>query len=146
VVPSPAFEHQDISHRLWRWFDDNAPVHLRVAGAVGVAINNKNTLEPDIVLLRSPVGTKRHYFAPDQVALVVEIVSPGTKKRDRFVKPKAYAGAGIPHYWRIDQDPVHVYAYELGDGEEYRLVADSASELVLTRPFEIRLQIEAIRP
>ena len=65
-------------------------------------------------------------------------------RRDRFQKPGAYAGAGIPHYWRIEQDPVHVYAYDLDATGAYQLIADSDTELVLSRPFEIRLPIGAI--
>ena len=45
----------------------------------------------------------------------MEIVSPGTRRFDRFAKPGEYAAAGIPFYWRIEQDPVHVYAYRIGD-------------------------------
>ena len=144
VVPSPAFSHQKIGHRLWRWFDDNVPKDLEPSGALGVLINNRNTLEPDVVLLRKPTVHEHHYFEPDQVVIAVEVVSPGTKKRDRLIKPEAYARAGVPHYWRIEQDPVHVYAYELDEAGEYQLVADSDTELVLERPFPIRLPIGAI--
>jgi Uma2 family endonuclease len=86
------------------------------------------------------------YFLPEQVAIAVEVVSPGTKRRDRFQKPGAYASVGIPHYWRIDQDPVHAYAYDLEPGGSYQLIADPDTELVLSRPFEIRLPIGAITP
>ena len=57
---------------------------------------------------------------------------PARKRRDRLEKPNEYAAAGIPHFWRIEQDPLHVYAYDLVDGA-YQLVADSADELVLSR-------------
>ena len=40
---------------------------------------------------------------------------------------------------------MHVFAYELVDGA-YELVADSTEELVLERPFEIRLPIRDITP
>jgi hypothetical protein len=39
-----------------------------------------------------------------------------------------------------------VYAHDLAADGSYQLSADSDSELVLTRPFEIRLPIEAITP
>jgi Uma2 family endonuclease len=146
VVPSPTFDHQDIGSLLWMWFRQNAPVDLRPATAVGVVVTHKKTLEPDVVLLRKPVVGQLHYFQPDQVALAVEVVWPGTKKRDRLIKPGAYASAGVPHYWRIEQDPVHVYAYDLAPDGSYQLIADSDSELVLTRPFDIRLPIDAITP
>ncbi len=77
---------------------------------------------------------------------MVEVVSPGTRRRDRLEKPADYAAAGVPYYWRIEQDPVHVYAYELGLDGTYQLAADSDEELVLAKPFEIRLPIAAITP
>jgi Uma2 family endonuclease len=97
------------------------------------------------MLLRRPLSFANHFVVPEQVALVVEVVSPGTRRRDRLEKPAEYAAAGIPHYWRIEQHPVHVFAYDLGQ-KGYDLVADSADELVLTAPFEIRLAISDITP
>lgn len=145
VVPSPTYGHQTINVLLTYWLRQNAPGGLAAAMAVGVGLGLKNTVEPDAVLLREPVSENSHYFASDEVVLAVEIVSPGTRRRDRLEKPPAYAAAGVPHYWRIEQDPLHVLAYDLVNGE-YRLVADSTEELVLTRPFEIRLPIRDITP
>jgi Uma2 family endonuclease len=105
----------------------------------------KDSLEPDVLLLRGPFTLANHFVLPEQVPLVVEIVSPGTRRRDRLEKPAEYAAAGIPHYWRIEQNPVHVFAYDLGQ-KGYELVADSVDELVLTAPFEIRLAISDITP
>ncbi|WP_307868519.1 Uma2 family endonuclease [Micromonospora sp. C95] len=64
---------------------------------------------------------------------------------DRLEKPADYADAGIPHYWRIEQNPVHVYAYDLVDGR-YELAADSAEELIVTKPFDVRLPVRDITP
>jgi Uma2 family endonuclease len=145
VVPSPTGGHQDTANLLWHWFREHAPGEYRPLTAVGLAITLKDTFEPDVALLREPVALGSHYYDAEQVLIAVEVVSPGTRRRDRFEKPGDYAAAGIKHYWRIEQDPVHVYAYELvGDG--YKLVADAADELVLDRPFEIRLPIRDITP
>jgi Uma2 family endonuclease len=146
VVPSPTVGHQNIANLLWMWFWQNAPADLRPVTAVGVVVNHRKTIEPDVVLLRTPIATMLHYFQPEQVVIAVEVVSPGTRKRDRFTKPEAFARAGIPHYWRIEQSPVHVYAYELDEARSYQLIADSDTELVLERPFAIRLPIGAITP
>jgi hypothetical protein len=43
------------------------------------------------------------------------------------------------------QDPVHVYAYDPADGR-CEPVADSAEELILEKPFAIRLRIRDITP
>lgn len=92
------------------------------------------------------VDLGRHFFAPEQVALVVEIVSPGTRRRDRIEKAADYATAGIRRYWRIELDPVHVYAYRRGADGHYQLVADSDTLLELTEPFPITLSIPEITP
>ncbi|WP_307870961.1 Uma2 family endonuclease [Micromonospora sp. C51] len=145
LVPSPTYGDQTISNLLWMWFRRNAPFDVSPATAVGVVMSHRNTFEPDVVLLRRPVVAESHYFDAEQVVLAVEVVSPGTRRRDRLEKPADYADAGIPHYWRIEQNPVHVYAYDLVDGR-YELVADSAEELIVTKPFDVRLPVRDITP
>lgn len=145
VVPSPTLGHQDIGNLLWLWFRQNAPEQFRSGTALGVALGLRESMEPDVLLLRNPQSSTNHFFTPDQVVIAVEIVSPGTKRRDRMVKPSAYAAARIPHFWRIEQDPLHVFAYDLVDGR-YQLADDSQTELVLTAPFDIKLPIRDITP
>ena len=102
VVPSPANGHQKIGHRLWRWFDDNAPDDLEAIGAVG---------------WRSTSGT---HWSPTSS-------SCGGRWWTRITSMTPSRS----HYWRIEQDPVHIYAYELDEAGSYQLVADSDTELVL---------------
>ncbi|MEH1126285.1 Uma2 family endonuclease [Micromonospora sp. CPCC 206061] len=145
VVPSPTVGHQDIGALLWMWLRQHAPAEYRAVLAVGVAVTHKDTFEPDVVLLRRPVEDGSHYFDAAQVLLAVEVVSPGTKRRDRLEKPGDYAAAGVQHFWRIEQNPVHIFAYELA-GDAYKLVADATDELALDRPFNLRLPIRDITP
>ncbi|KXK59207.1 hypothetical protein AWW66_25505 [Micromonospora rosaria] len=152
VTPSPTLGHQDISSLLWRWLADHAPEHLRASQAVGVALSANTSRQPDVLLRRAGVAPDRSLLRPADVALAVEIVSPGTRWTDRFAKPGEYAAVGIPCYWRIEQDPVHVYAYRLGRQPgpagvpQYELVADSADVVELTEPFELKLPVAAITP
>jgi Uma2 family endonuclease len=146
VVPSPTYGHQDIGGLLWAWLRGHTPPGYRASLATGVLIGPRRTLEPDVLLVRRDVSDRSHYATADQVLLVVEVVSPGTQRRDRIEKPVEYAAAGVPFFWRVEQDPLSVYAYELGSADSYRLVASSDSELVLERPFEIRLPIAEITP
>ena len=146
LVPSPTIGHQNIASLLWLWLRTWAPEEYLATTAVGIVVGNSDTFEPDVLLLRTRPSMDAHYVAADQVLLAVEVVSPGTRRRDRFEKPADYAAIGIPHYWRIEQNPVHVYAYELGADGAYILTDDSASELVLSRPFDIRLAMADITP
>jgi Uma2 family endonuclease len=145
LVPSPTHDHQDITGLLWHWLRRNAPDGLRASLSTGVALSLDTTYEPDVLLVNAEAARNRHYTIAAQVVLVVEVVSPSTRKRDRLEKPADYAAAGIPHFWRIEQDPVHIFAYDLV-GESYELVADSADELVLNEPFAISLPIRDITP
>jgi Uma2 family endonuclease len=146
VVPSPTIGHQKISALLWMWLHHNAPPEYEPSLGVGIAIDIKNTREPDVILLRRPVVMEHHFLTRGEFVLAVEVVSPGTRRRDRFEKPGEYARAGVPHFWRIEQNPTHIYAYALGRDGQYRLVADSDKELILDSPFEIRLPIRDITP
>lgn len=146
VVPVPTFEHQRVQFLVQRWLYDNSPSDVRMYGGVGVALDLQDTFEPDILLLRGHVSGTSHYVLAEQLVLVVEIVSAGTQNRDRIEKPAQYADLGVAHYWRIEQNPVHVYAYELGRDGAYKLTADSDTELVLERPFPIRMSIGDITP
>ncbi|MGW3899047.1 Uma2 family endonuclease [Micromonospora profundi] len=152
VTPSPTLGHQDISFLVRRWLQAHAPSNLRVAQAVGVGLGFNTSRHPDVLLYRAGVPSDQSMLRSEDVVLAVEIVSPGTRRIDRFAKPGEYAAAGIPFYWRIEQDPLHVYAYRIGDrvgpgGErQYELAADGADVIELTEPFEIKLPINEITP
>ncbi|AGZ46213.1 hypothetical protein AFR_39795 [Actinoplanes friuliensis DSM 7358] len=145
VVPSPTIGHQNIGNLLWFWLRQHAPDTFESVTAVGVAMGLRDSLEPDVLLIRQPVTLTNHFVLPSQVVVAVEVVSPGTRRRDGLEKPAEYAAARIPHYWRIEQDPIHVFAYDLV-GNQYEPVADSDTELVLSAPFDIRLPISEITP
>jgi Uma2 family endonuclease len=146
VVPSPTVDHQDIASLVWLWLRTHAPRSLRAVQGVGMAVGLNETFEPDVLLLQADVDGGKHYFAPYEVVLAVEVVSKGTRKRDRLSKPASYAAAGVPFYWRIEQHPVHIYAYALAEGGTYALVADSAELLELTEPFGVKLPLTEITP
>jgi Uma2 family endonuclease len=145
VVPTPTLGHQNIGNLLWYWFRVNAPEQFETGTALGVLVGGGDTLEPDVLLINRPVAMENHFVLPSQVAIAVEVVSPGTKRRDRLEKPVEYAAALVPHFWRIEQNPAHVFAYDLV-GDHYELIADSETELVLSAPFDIKLPIRDITP
>ena len=145
VVPSPTFGHQSIGNLLWAWFRANCPPHLATSTGLGVAVDANNSCEPDVLVFRADLALDRHFMLATDVTLVVEIVSPSTRRRDRMEKPGVYADAGIPYFWRIEQNPVRVHAYRLSNGT-YQEQATSTDELILDEPFPIRLPVAAITP
>ncbi|MFB9239013.1 Uma2 family endonuclease [Plantactinospora siamensis] len=152
VTPSPSLNHQSVSRRLANWLERHAPRDLRASQDVEIALGPNTARQPDVLLCRADADGDRWYLHPDEVVLAVEIVSPGSRRMDRFTKLTEYAAAGIPCYWRIEQDPPHVYAYRLSDqlnavGEpQYELVTEGADVIELTEPFELKLPIAEITP
>ena len=49
-------------------------------------------------------------------SLVVEVLSPSTELRDRGVKMRAYAAAGVEEYWLVDVVSKRVEVYRQQDG------------------------------
>lgn len=146
-LPSPRADHQEVSFLLTAWLRRHAPRdRWRPIQAVGVAATTDHTFEPDVLLVDADADLGRHFFVPDQVVLVVEIVSPGTRRRDRIEKPAEHAAAKILHYWRVELDPLHVFVYRLAPVGHYELVADSAELLELDEPFPVTLPISEITP
>jgi Uma2 family endonuclease len=76
--------------------------------------------EPDVVVIRGSIRdyVDRHASAQD-VAFVVEVAS-STLERDRRLKRRIYARAGIPVYWLINlvESCVEVYTAPLSESVE----------------------------
>jgi Uma2 family endonuclease len=92
------------------------PGHYRVRREMTVTLGPRQRPEPDVTVVDTEaVDNRQSTFAPQAVTLAVEVVSPESVERDRHRKPQLYAEAGIPHFWRVennDDAPV-VYVYEL---------------------------------
>lgn len=76
-----------------------------------------------------------NYFtvAPDWVC---EILSASTEQRDRTVKMRIYAGAGIPYVWLVDPRMQLLEAFSL-DGDSWkRTGAWRSDDEVIAAPFE----------
>ncbi len=73
---------------------------------------------PDLTVFGAEAYTPRRLdVVPSDVALVVEVVSPGSRTTDRITKPAEYAAAGIQAFWRVDVDDVPTLtAYALEPG------------------------------
>ena len=78
------------------------PEDLDIQAPCGVDVEI-SYLVPDLAVV--PVAAAEgnvKRFKPEDVLLVVEVISPSNAKIDRWDKPIRYAGAGIPHFWRVE--------------------------------------------
>lgn len=111
--------------------------------------DERNRPEPDLLLTTAAYDGDRTWFVPDEVRLVIEVVSSESARRDRTVKLRKYAEAGIPHYWCIEDEDgapvVHVYELDEPTGS-YAPAGIFRGTLKRPVPFEIGLDLDKLTP
>ena len=122
VMFSPSIPHQLISGELYRIISN----HIREKGGncipfiapadVQLDCDNRTIVQPDVFIVcdRSKIHHARCYGAPD---MIIEVLSPSTKKKDMFIKLNKYQNAGVREYWMIDlkNERIIVYQFERDD-------------------------------
>lgn len=102
---SPAdASHGVLITRLLVWLVGAGHPPDRVLAGVGVRTGLDTGRHPDLVVLRRLVAGTAVWLDPIALALAVEVVSPGSRRLDRTVKPREYAEVGIPRYWLVERD------------------------------------------
>ena len=119
VTPAPSWLHQSASGTLygylWQYIHPRRLGKL-VSAPTGVVLDEENGIQPDLIYVsreRMHIISERGVEgAPD---LVVEVLSPSTEARDRGIKLRRYAAAGVPHYWIVAPQTRPLEAYRLGE-------------------------------
>ncbi|TMR05501.1 Uma2 family endonuclease [Nonomuraea turkmeniaca] len=140
VSPAPTPRHQRVITRLAVILQAAAPPELECLTTVNVSPSNEDLYIPDLVVVPEEVSEAVDLiYAPSDLLLAVEVVSPSSKSHDRATKVAAYADAGIPLYWRIEpMEGPTVYIYEL-DGRTYAgpTVHKAGTMVTLSSPFPV---------
>ncbi|MEV4715296.1 Uma2 family endonuclease [Micromonospora sp. NPDC049374] len=142
VTPPAGPYHHELADDIRMAMRQAAPKGWRVIREIGVQVPAGNLI-PDITVLKVGAPQDRMWAAPADVALVVEVESPNSRRHDRFAKPALYAEAGIPYYWRVERGdfgPV-VYRYELVKEVHYNLLGTVGPDdpVEVTEPWPMRL-------
>ncbi|MET9054269.1 Uma2 family endonuclease [Streptomyces bacillaris] len=126
------------------------PDDLDVFREFSVVLDGRNRPEPDAVVvpLAAEPGPDETFLKAEDVILAVEVVSPDSEARDRDTKPRKYAAAGVPHFWRVEADqkgvPV-VHVHELDPAPKaYVPTGIHRDKLTLTVPFPLEIDLTAI--
>lgn len=115
VTPSPNTKHQAVVGNLQLsigTYLKQQPVGYVFTAPFDVVFSDLDVVEPDLLYIsteRLDVLTKAHVRgAPD---LVVEILSPGTRRTDEVTKRKLYERFGVQEYWVVDPelDVIKIY-------------------------------------
>jgi len=131
MTPAPSRSHQKISIKLSRFLDTyldnkncevyNAPSDVRLPKN---KINANETIytvvQPDLYVVcdLSKMDEKGCLGAPD---FIIEIVSPGSSRRDIKDKFEIYQEHGVREYWIVNPNDENVNVFVLDQNGKYQL-------------------------
>ena len=150
VTPAPTVRHQRLSGRLY--------VALREAAHAGrlgealyapvdVVLSPHDVLQPDLLFVRHErreVLRDRAEGAPD---LVIEIVSPSSRRLDEVRKRRAYERFGVEELWIVDPEleVVRLYRREAaGFARPVELAAERGDVVETPLLPDLRLDVSAL--
>jgi Uma2 family endonuclease len=149
VGPEPGPLHEAVARLLAARIQEICPPEYEVSHGVPVRFTRRRCLIPDVEVVFRPGGPRRtSWFAPREVVIAAEIVSPTSLVMDRITKPALYAAAGIPYYWRVETDggiEVSTYRLDLVD-ETYRQTGEFRDTIDLVAPWPIKIPVGGITP
>ncbi|MEV8088153.1 Uma2 family endonuclease [Streptomyces nigra] len=143
--------HSVVIDLLVNGLRQTAPPGFRIRREMTVVLDQRNGPEPDVSVVRTEAITgsgQRRYEAKD-VLLAVEVVSPDSESRDRTTKPQKYATAGIPSFWRVEENgasgkPV-IHVYELDPmTQSYVHTGMHRDRIKVDKPYSIDIDLTAI--
>jgi Uma2 family endonuclease len=109
VTPPPSVSHEEIAARLSALLTPY--VEREGLGQVhhprAVVRYEGSEVEPDLLVRARharPTGSDRDWNSALTPILVVEILSPYTRRRDRAEKKSLYMEAGVGEYWIVDPE------------------------------------------
>ena len=124
----PSRIHQEIVGTLYRKIanyieskEGSCKVYI-APFAVFLNENDTNYVEPDISVIcdKNKLTDKGCTGAPDWI---IEIVSPGSRRMDYFIKLFKYRSAGVREYWIVDssKNRVTVWNFETDNTDDFTL-------------------------
>ena len=133
VTPSPNLRHQVLVGRLYM----AVASYLAASPGVGrvylspldVVLSPHDVVEPDLLFVGSDqldVLTPKNVQGPP--ALVVEVLSRGTRKTDEQVKRRLFARVGVREYWLVDPELDVMKVSRRGADGSFRRVAELTAE------------------
>ncbi|MFE7117798.1 Uma2 family endonuclease [Streptomyces sp. NPDC057654] len=113
----------------------------------------RTVMRPDVVVFdKDGLDLRTLECVPvERVALAVEVVSPRSRRSDRYLKPGMFAEAGAPYFWRVERDEdglpvVHEFwlhheagVYAPGPGR-----SPHRGELKTNAPFTVELDLRSL--
>jgi Uma2 family endonuclease len=146
MSPAPTVEHQRLVGRLFNLLQRLVPNGEVFLTPLDVYLDDENVVQPDVmwVAADSKCVAESNYLsgAPD---LVVEVLSPRTKRRDRKENFHLYEKFGTRECWLTDPEDQLNEVWYLKDGKFVRLDIFGPDE-TFNSPLLGQVEVNAIFP
>ena len=139
VSATPVPRHQLIVGNLHvhlRLFLDRTKLGTIFGSPVDTVLSQFDVIAPDLIYVskerHAVIGDKNLVGAPD---LVIEVLSPSTRRRDEVLKRRLFERTDVREYWTVDPKLEAIKIYRR-DAAAFPLVADLSRERgdVVTTP------------
>jgi Uma2 family endonuclease len=107
ATPAPRWSHQELVARLFRIVDrylGRFPFGHLVMSPADVRWGQDTGVQPDLFVVPKAVARTMDWRQIRELLLVIEVLSPSTRRADRFTKRRRYQEARVPVYWIVDPD------------------------------------------
>lgn len=119
VTASPAWRHQELLGRLFLAVGNHLAAHPGIGHVVlspfDTVFSQWDVVEPDLIFVaKNQLDIVTEANIQGAPALVVEILSPSTRKRDLGIKQQLFDRGGVQEYWVVDPIATAVVVYRRG--------------------------------
>ncbi|MFG1789932.1 Uma2 family endonuclease [Nocardia sp. NPDC049149] len=155
ISPSPKPEHNIAGAELYSQVKTQLPPDL--AAVPDVDLDLQLVPEDGLATVRRPdlvvvdrfelqrVKDERGVLRASGARLVVEIVSPGSRRTDYVMKRSEYEDAGIPNYWIIDlSTPLSLVAFRLTDELGYVDEGEATGTFTTSSPCPLTIDLKQL--
>ena len=133
VTGSPNLRHQDLVGRLYLAIGTYLATHPGTGrlflAPLDVVLSYYDVVEPDLLFVagdQTSILTKANVQGPP--ALVVEVFSPSTRKRDAQIKRRLFERTGVREYWLVDPELDTVQVFRPAEGKLVRVAELTAED------------------
>ncbi len=144
MSPRPRLKHQVSQARIVGALNAQVPDGLLAVTEIDVVIDRSDcptVRVPDVTVLNP------HAVEPvtaDQLLLVVEIVSPSSRRLDTVMKRSEYEDAGVPHYWILHDDHSLTTLTLGSDGRHAEAAPRAIGTFRTDEPFPVEIDLRAL--
>ncbi len=115
VTPAPRAWHQVVLGRLFLALGQYLAEHRvgqLLSSPADISWGPDILVQPDLFVVELQEARTLDWSKIETLLLVIEVLSPSTKRFDRFTKRRLYQEVGVPVYWIVDPESKAVEVWD----------------------------------